>query len=39
MGIYWTMADTASALIAGAGSMLGLYLAQIAQRLLSRWSG
>jgi hypothetical protein len=39
MGIYWTWADTASALIAGGGSLLGLYLSQIAQRLLARRNG
>jgi hypothetical protein len=36
MHFYWTTTDTVAALIAAGGSMLGLYLGQIAERLLSR---
>jgi len=36
---YWTAADTAAALLAGGGSVLGLYLGRITERLLSRRSG
>jgi hypothetical protein len=39
MHFYWTAADTVSALIAGGGSMLGLYLGQIAERLFARRNG
>jgi hypothetical protein len=33
---YWTTADTVTALVAGGASMFGLYLGQIAERLLAR---
>ena len=36
---YWTTTDTVAALLAGGGSMLGLYLGQITERLLARRRG
>ncbi len=39
INFYWTAADTASALIAGGASVAGLYLSQLAERLLARRSG
>jgi hypothetical protein len=39
MHFYWTAADTAAALLAAGGSMLGLYLGTLAERLLSRRNG
>jgi len=39
MHIYWTSADTLAALIAGGGSIVGLHLGQIAERLLALRNG
>jgi hypothetical protein len=39
MHFYWTAADTVAALLAGGGSMLGLYLGRITERLLARRNG
>jgi hypothetical protein len=36
MSFYWTMNDTLSAVVAAGGSLLGLYLGQIAEKLFAR---
>jgi hypothetical protein len=38
INFYWTTADTISALAAGGGSVIAMYLTQIMERVLARRS-